>query len=50
VNAEVVPGVYATDAELASPDLHAKVLERVDRAVADALELALKVRRARSGN
>jgi FMN reductase len=49
VNAEVVPGVYATDAELASPDLHAKVLERVDRAVADALELALKVRRAGSG-
>jgi FMN reductase len=46
VNAEVVPGIYATDAELASPDTHAKVLEQVDRAVAEALELASKLRGA----
>ncbi len=50
VNARVVPGIYATDAELASADSHAKVLEQIDRAVADALELAVKLRRANSGN
>ena len=48
VNAEVVPGIYATDAELAAPDAHAEVLERIDRAVADALHAAAKLRRAGS--
>ena len=49
VNAEIVPGIYATDAELASPDAHAKVLEQIDRAILEALELAPKLRRAKSG-
>lgn len=45
VNADVTPrGIYATDAELASPDAHAKVLEQIDRAVLEALELAEKIR------
>lgn len=39
-------GVYATDADLASPDEHAKVLEQIDRAVLEALELAEKLRGA----
>ena len=46
VNAEVAPGIYATDAELASPDAHARVLEQIDRAILDALELAPKLRRS----
>lgn len=47
VNAELTPtGIYATDAELASPDAHAKVLEQIDRAVLEALKLAAKAQRA----
>ena len=47
VNAHATPaGIYATDAELASPDAHAKVLEQIDRAVLEALELAEKLRGA----
>lgn len=41
VNAEPTPtGIYATDAELASPDQRAKVLEQIERAVSEALAMS----------
>lgn len=40
VNAEVVPGIYATDAELANADQRAAVLERIDQAISEAWTIA----------
>jgi FMN reductase len=41
VEAEIVPGVYATDADLAETQRRAAVLEHIDRAISEALALAL---------
>jgi FMN reductase len=40
VNAEVVPGVYATDADLANTERRAAILERIDRAVSEAVRIS----------
>jgi FMN reductase len=44
VEARVVDGVYATDADLADVTKRAAVLERIDRAVAETLRLAVESR------
>jgi FMN reductase len=47
VNAEIVPGVYATDAELATPEQRETVIERIDVAIAQALKLLESAKSAR---
>ena len=42
VEARVVEGIYATDAELADSERRAAVLERIDAAVAEALALVAR--------
>jgi FMN reductase len=41
VNADVVPGVYATDAELASAERRAAILEQIDQAVSEAVRISV---------
>jgi FMN reductase len=40
VNAEVVPGVYATDADLANAERRLGLLEQIDRAVSEAVRIS----------
>ena len=40
VNAEVVPGIYATDADLANAERRAAILEQIDRAISEAMRLS----------
>jgi FMN reductase len=40
VNAEVVPGIYATDADLASPERREGILEQIDRAISEAVRIS----------
>jgi FMN reductase len=39
VNAEIAPGIYARDAEMADPEQRALVLQQIDRAISEALTL-----------
>jgi FMN reductase len=40
VNADVVPGIYATDADLANGERRAAILEQIDRAVSEAMRMS----------